>query len=54
LHFIFLDGTCQRKKELGKPSHKWENYVNIDFREIHCEDVTDLHWAKTGSDGRHS
>jgi hypothetical protein len=42
--FMILVGKPERKRTLRRPTHRWENNINMDFREIgwDCVDWIDL------------
>ena len=29
-------GKAERKKRLGRPRHKWEDNIKMDFQEVRC------------------
>jgi len=32
-----LVGRPKGKRPLGRPSHRWENYITMDLKEVRCE-----------------
>jgi hypothetical protein len=32
-------GKPERKRPLGRPRHRWENNIKMDFHEVGCGDV---------------
>ena len=30
-------GKSEGKRQLGKPRHRWEDYIKIDLQEVRCE-----------------
>jgi hypothetical protein len=34
-----LIGILERKRLLGRPERRWQNNINLDYKEIVCEDM---------------
>jgi hypothetical protein len=32
-------GKPEGRRPLGKPKHRWEDYIKMDFQEVGCEDM---------------
>jgi hypothetical protein len=41
-----LVGKAEGKRQLGRPTHGWKNYIRLDLREIGWEDVDWIHVAQ--------
>jgi len=45
--YWFLVGEPMRKRPLGRPRHKWEDNVKMDFQEVGCEG---MYWIELAQD----
>jgi hypothetical protein len=45
-------GKPKRKRPLGKPKHRWEDNIRIDFQEVGWGAWTGLIWLRVGAGGR--
>ena len=34
-----LVGKPEGKRPLGRPRHRWEDYIRLDLQEVGCEDM---------------
>jgi hypothetical protein len=41
-----LVGRPEGRRPLGRPRHRWEDNIKMDFREIGFGDVDWIHWAQ--------
>ena len=46
-----LVGKPEEKKPLGIPRYRWEDNINIDFKEISTRKWTSLMWLRRGVSG---
>jgi len=45
-------GETRRKKPFGRLRHRWENIIEMNFKEIGLEAWTGLMWLRRGSSGK--
>jgi hypothetical protein len=46
-------GNPERRRSLGKPKHRWENHIKMDFQEVGYGAWTGLIWLRIGTGSRH-
>jgi hypothetical protein len=46
-----LVGRSEMKKPLGRPRHRWEDYIKMDLREIGIDGRNGFGWLGIGSSG---
>jgi hypothetical protein len=44
--YTILKRISEEKKPLDKPKQRWEDNTTLDFKEIRCEDVEQIHLAQ--------
>jgi len=48
-----LVGKPEGKRQLGRPSHRWEDNIKMDLQEVGCRVAwSGLIWLKIGAGGR--
>jgi hypothetical protein len=45
-------GKPLKRHTLGRPRKGWEDNINMDLREIDCQNGSGWNWLRTMSDGR--
>jgi hypothetical protein len=43
MRFEILVGRPEGKKQLGRPRHRWDGKIKLDFKDLGCEDVNWIH-----------
>ena len=46
-YFIILTGKPARNRPLGRPRHRWEDYIRVDLKEI---DTNTRNWDNSAED----
>jgi hypothetical protein len=46
-----LVGNCKGKRSLGRLSHRWEDGIRMDLREIGCGAWSGSSWVRIGTNG---
>ena len=48
-----LVGKPEGKRPLGRPRHRWEDNIKMDFQEVGCGVWTGSGWIRIGTVGVH-
>ena len=46
-------GKPEGKRPLGRPRHRWEDYINMDLQQVVSGVWTGSSWLKIGTGGGH-
>jgi hypothetical protein len=51
--YRFLVGKPEGKRPFGRPRHRWEDNIKMDFQDVGWGAWTELIWLRTGTGGGH-
>jgi len=51
--YSFLVGKSEGKRPLGKPKHRWDDNIKMDFQEAGWWSWAGLIWLRIGTGGGH-
>ena len=51
--YSVLVGKPEGKRPFGRPRHRWEDNIKMDFQEVGCGAWTGSSWLRIGTGGGH-